>query len=627
MAIKKLPQDVINQIAAGEVVERPAHLVKELVENSLDAGATEVEVVYAQGGRFVSVQDNGSGMDAEDLKMALEPHATSKIHASKDLWALNSFGFRGEALASIASVSRLTLLSKQGEKPAYQIYSEFGQKSEVMEAGGVPGTKVVVKDLFENVPARLKFLKTEAAEGTLIKNTLKALALSHIHVTFRVRSRDKLLFYWPGVQQLKERVEQVLDQKPLYEVQFEKEGLRLEAVVSSPQHTFKNSKQMWFFAQNRWIQDKTFMAATLEAYRSLLMHGEYPLAVIKVWAPQEDIDVNVHPTKSLVKFRKPSLVFQLIQQGIRQLLEQAPWVVDLFSQASEGEPSSETVFPKEAGAEVALEVEQLNQERELSPTENLSFQGVAFQQVNLPKKDSHFFKREKAFQPEESRGSVVASLKKAAFHPPQETSASSGVPQELRHFWSNLHIIGQSHLTYVVAQTDKSILFIDQHAAHERVLFESLMEQWRQGKFEVQPFLFPLTLDLGEDQVEALLSYEKEWLKMGVELEQSGPSTVSVRTAPAIVEENALGAALETFSQDIQEKGGSFAFEKAVSHVFATMACHSAIRAGQALSFEEIKSLLQQMDQYPLSTFCPHGRPVYVEYTIQKLERDFGRIV
>jgi DNA mismatch repair protein MutL len=327
MAIEILPSEVVNQIAAGEVVERPAHMVKELVENSLDAGATEIAVEFGAGGRFVKVTDNGAGISAEDLPKAFLRFATSKIKASEDLWQLSSFGFRGEALASIASVSRVTIFSSQDNSgQGYRLSSEFGVLSSLESASRSRGSTIIVEDLFKNVPARLKFMKGDAAEAGQIKQVLKALAMANPVVSFRVVQDGKLLFYWPATSIHQERIESVLDVRPLYEGTAVRGRVRARCFFSDPHQVSRVSRSLWFFAQNRSVQDRSLQAAVMEAYRNLLMTGEYPHAVCFLETDPAEIDVNIHPSKSQVKFVNPQEAFRAVQSAIRNVLEQAPWL-------------------------------------------------------------------------------------------------------------------------------------------------------------------------------------------------------------------------------------------------------------------------------------------------------------
>ncbi|MGZ5280092.1 MAG: DNA mismatch repair endonuclease MutL, partial [Pseudobdellovibrionaceae bacterium] len=361
-SIQILSNDVIDQIAAGEVVERPAHLVKELVENSLDAGATKISVEFAMGGRYTKITDDGSGIDSKELARALDRHATSKIQLSEDLWRLKSFGFRGEALASIASVSKLTLISKtSGQETAARVISEFGKVGSVDAIGGSFGTSITTENLFENVPARLKFMKSAAAESSRIKITLKALALSHPSVEFRITQDGELVSFWPGCESRLERAKQILGVN-LFEGQAERGNVRAYAVFADPKTVQKTAKDIWFFAQNRWIQDRSLQAAVMEAYRHLLMHGEYPIAAVWVETNPEDIDVNIHPTKSQVKFADPSLAFRAVQASIRDNLEKAPWIPGggkVYSPAIQ--PTSQLQAVEQATMQFALE--------ELGPTQ------------------------------------------------------------------------------------------------------------------------------------------------------------------------------------------------------------------------------------------------------------------
>ena len=630
--IQPLSPEVINQISAGEVVERPANMIKELIENSLDAGAAKIEIHFSEGGRFVQIKDNGCGIRDNELKLALSPHSTSKISSLKDIWTIRSYGFRGEALASIAEVSDLTLVSKpKDQNQAARLRSEFGKKNDVEITGSEAGTTIHIKDLFKNTPARLKFLKSEASETAVIKNTIKAMALSHPSVEFRVLHKNKLLFYWPAVENFQKRVENVLSLKETFYTETKYQDVNVSAVLCAPNETSATRRQMWFFVQNRWVEDPTLYAAVMAAYRGLLMHGEYPILALNLYCRPEDLDVNVHPTKSKVRFKNSSQVFRAVQHSLRAVLEKAPWIANKKNNFNKREPSEK----------------------------ELAFPDKEFQQTHLQKKDfseragSGSFPSRKDFQTslpdgreEESPPSLTSALKNIKMDsfipetqeragaeparvqnpdPVQNKGEETEPADEKKNYWSSLHILSQAHLTYILAQTRSAVIFVDQHAAHERVLYERLMLSWNTGKGEVQNRLVPLALDLDESLVKALLSVQKELLKLGIEMELSGPEGVVINSAPAILKDVALQKSLVELAEEIRTLGGSFAVEKKISDLCATMACHSAIRAGQALSSREMKELLIQMDEFPLSSFCPHGRPVFVEYPISRLEKDFGR--
>jgi len=618
--IALLAPEVRDQIAAGEVVERPAHLVKELVENSLDAGATEIRVRVREGGRLVEVQDNGRGIRAGELGLALDRFATSKIQTGEDLWRLKTYGFRGEALASLAAVSDLTLISRPpGESWAARIRSQFGAKSSVETVSSETGTLVRIEKLFENVPARLKFLKSESAENQAIRQVIKAMALSHSEVEFKYFEDEKLILVFSPTKPVI-RSEQVLELKGLFQAQDRGDGWSVEIHFAGPETVGKTSKNIWIFVQGRYVQDRALQTAVTEAYRSLLMHGEYPLAVVHLGAPEDQVDVNIHPTKSQVKFAEPSKAFRFVHHTLRDALEKAPWLGSSTARAADSHSAVREVkdLESQAGAQGSSTHRDGPREDSKNLYQDAQSPALAQASTNLRFEDAALLNtqyRQKDFEFAAPRMRV----EEPAF-PKRADTLTSGV-------WSRLEVVGQVGLTYIVAQDQGRLVLIDQHAAHERVAFERLMRAWNGGRIEIQEFLFPFALDLSSAQVEALLTCEADFQKLGVAIERLGPSTLGVRSAPAFVKDRVFAEMMEVMADEILEKGGSFRFEKKVIDLCATMACHSVVRAGQALSLEEMRSLLVQMDEFPLSSFCPHGRPVSVEWSFEKLEKDFGRRV
>ncbi len=570
--IQVLSSEIINQIAAGEVVERPSHLVKELIENSLDAGSDQIIIEISEGGRFIRVQDNGKGILSTDLDKALQRHATSKITKTDDLWNLHTFGFRGEALASAAAVSKMTLRSfEESEKKSSQIESLFGVLSEIKPSSQTAGTEIKIEDLFDNVPARLKFLKSESSESTQIKSVVKALALAQPQVEFKLINNGELQLFYPKRTDKIERVRDVLEKKELFEAQEKNSSFKCHVVFSSPHEVAKTSRQIWIFAQNRWVQDRAIQAAVMDAYRSLLMHGEYPFVVVWLDCKPDEIDVNIHPTKSQIKFQDASSAFRIVHSTLRHALEKAPWIRNYQGTA----------------------VVQANPEF----AQNLKFFDHSFAQTQFKNKDFNIGIQD------------IAELK-----------AFEG------GFWSSLQVVGQVNLTYIVCQKEDRMIFVDQHAAHERVVYESLMKSWKADKFEVQNYLFPLAIDLSEDKVEVLLANIATIKKLGFEIEQLGPQTIGIKAAPTLIRDSCLPVIFDKMALDLLNNGGSFAIEKKISDLFASMACHSVVRAGQSLSVAEMQELLKSMDQFSLSSFCPHGRPVSVEKSFTELEKLFGRI-
>lgn len=655
-SIEVLSPEVIDQIAAGEVVERPAHLVKELVENSIDAKATEISVDFSSGGRFVKVTDNGLGISPIDLPKAFLRFATSKIKNSDDIWRLSSFGFRGEALASISSVSKVTVFtSQQTTGEGYRITSSFGKLSSLETVSRSRGCTVIIEELFQNVPARLKFMKSEVAESGQIKQTLKALAMANPQIEFRILQGGKLLYYWPTTT-LKERVEAIVEVKSLYEGSASRGRVKARAFFSDPHQVSRVSKNLWFFAQNRYIQDRSLQAAVMEAYRNLLMTGEFPFAVCFLETDPSDIDVNIHPTKSQVKFVNPQEAFRAVQAAIREVLVNAPWL-------KKAENENATI-PSSGNPNLTKNTPYAQQ-----PV-NMSFEDEAFQRTQYREKfDINLdlnFQNNESFITEKNQildQSLInhAANSKLHEHAPSlfealdltpavnnshfSDSKNTGTNQNeiktqndiqkqsapttkplVRH-WSLLQVIGQAGLTYLVCQSEKGIVLVDQHAAHERVAFERLMNSWKGNKIPIQQFLFPLPIELNEEKIEVIRNRLDDFLKLGIEMEELGPTTIGVKAAPALIKNKILVEEIERFATQVLEWGDADLMEKAIADICARMACHSVMRAGQSLSLPEMQRLLEEMDEFPLSSFCPHGRPVSVHYSWPELEKDFGRRV
>lgn len=649
MPIQILKPEVIDQIAAGEVVERPSHLVKELVENSLDAGALRVEIEVSEGGRYIRVSDNGSGMPPEDLALACARHATSKIQTSDDIWSLHTFGFRGEALASIGAVCDLKITSgvSTGDK-AYQLQCRFGQLEPVSPSGSQVGTTVEVSQLFENVPARLKFLKSEVAEISHIKNTVKAIALAYPHVEFIFKANSKLQFLFSKAETLLQRTQDVVDTNDMFYTEHEQDGYKVQVVYSSPNTTAKTSRQIWVYVQNRWVVDKTVQAAIMESYRNLLMHGEYPIAVIKLMIPDGEVDVNIHPTKSQVKFLDQSRIFKLVHYTLRRDLEKARWLDAMRSSQFEaqgfvGEGAADTA-PGDTSSQSFLESSSavsLSGRESFSAVSTSGLDRPAFASTNKTSSTSSMRFNDKDFDRTQYPSKklmldLAAERRDLLTSDPQ--NGTRGDSEKLSYlqartetdvapFWSLLRVVGQVHATYIVAESPEALFLIDLHAAHERILFEKLMNCYSEHTMDVQNFLIPIAIDLSADQCETVIRHSEQLSQMGVGVAVGGPETLLVESAPSWIKDKAIVDAIVRFAEEISASGGSFTWEKKLADIFATMACHSAIRAGHVMSHEEMVSLLQQMDEHRLSSYCPHGRNVYIEIPRTKLERDFGRLM
>ncbi len=600
-----LPSEVINQIAAGEVVERPAHMVKELIENALDAGASEITIDFWNGGQDLILTDNGSGMSKEDLCLSVDRNATSKIQIANDLWSLSSYGFRGEALASISSVSDFAIKSRLKDSARGHVLSvRFGNKGIVEDCDMPVGTQISISGLFENVPARKKFLKSANNEVLQIKTVLKAAALANPNVTFRILKEHTLELYWGQSENCLQRAMDVLDQTALYELRATLGALSAQVVVASPTVTQKTSKNIWIFVNGRFVQDRGLQAAVTEGYRTTLMHGEYPIAVVFLTCPGADVDVNVSPTKSSVRFSDSSLAFRVVHHAVRSVVTQKSEY-----QIPEPAPLDSAVDPVQSWDPKnwvrKVEKQDVMLVQDSNGDSSLGSEGLAFSR-----------------QVPEAEPPIVRANQSSLF-----SDFVVGTKKQKTFCYSQLEPLAQIKETYIVCETQNEMILVDQHAAHERVMFEKLRAGWDGEKLEIQSYLVPLTLEIREEWLDVVVANKSEFLRFGIEVEQIGPSTLAVNSAPSALKEKAIEAAIHRFCDEVERRGGSFAFEHVVDHLVATLACHSAIRAGQRLSNAEMRSLLVQMDEYPLSGFCPHGRPVHIELNYDFIEKEFGRKV
>ncbi|MBK7890956.1 MAG: DNA mismatch repair protein MutL [Bdellovibrionales bacterium] len=464
-------------------------------------------------------------------------------------------------------------------------------------------------------------MKSETAETAQVKAVLKATALSRPDVGFRLKTKGRVDLQFPVASGFLARARGVLGVK-LYETAGEFEGLKVEAVFSGPEDVLGNGKGLWFFVQGRWIQDRSLQAAVVEAYRGLLMHGEYPIAAVKIVVPDGEVDVNISPTKSAVKFRDPSRAFRAVSRTLRSALELAPWMQDGTrgaATASGAVPALRDVSAVSAGVKSA--VSQYSNQYAMGSTVRGEARSVS--EFTRP----YRAKTEESEAPGPERSNVEMTRFPGGEDILPMATESSPALDPHRGKWSSLKVIGQAGLTYLVCEDGDKLIFVDQHAAHERVAYERLMRAWREGGIEAQALLIPLVIELEPESLEALLLQTQALAKMGFSIEAMGPRSLAVSSFPALLKESAVKSGLEELAARTLERGGSFVVEEKIGDVFARMACHSVVRAGQALGLEQMRSLLEQMDEFPLSSFCPHGRPVSVEYPYARLERDFGRTV
>ncbi|MBK9293957.1 MAG: DNA mismatch repair endonuclease MutL [Oligoflexia bacterium] len=585
LEIQLLDDVTINKIAAGEVIERPASALKELLENSSDSGASRIEVSFEEGGKsLIKVVDNGYGIKPDELKLAITRHATSKIKSIDDLFKLQTLGFRGEALASLGAVSRLTLSScLKGANKGAQIFVDGGKLNHEVPAAANEGTQVEVKDLFYNVPARRKFLKSTSGETFAIKKVFKNFAIAHPQIHLVLKQDQKVILNYPP-QDFFTRCCQVLEVKKqdAYYVNVSQEQMQLEAMLVHPNLNLPTQQGIYIFVQSRPVQDKLIQQAIYEGYRNLVMEHQYPQAVINLKLDPALVDVNTHPAKLQVKFQSPSLIFKFIQQNIKagfeKELKQQVNPVKLFEENKTQKHIEQTNFPTEA-------ITQYNQKSFNSQQSFLSLNELE----NI----------------------------RTQTEPISETQIKT---------WSSLQVIGQFANTYIVAQSQKGLVLIDQHAAHERVLFERLKSK---SKIETQANLIEELIELSPDKIESLLheGVQKELENLGFNYHQRGPETLLLDSKPSFLSDVGMQPLFERLAGEVLEASSHAVVEDLINNIWASMSCHGAIRAGKVLSNQEMQSLLVQMEESSFSSFCPHGRPVSVLLSKYDLEKLFKRIV
>ncbi|MCB1385112.1 MAG: DNA mismatch repair endonuclease MutL [Nitratireductor sp.] len=604
MAIVRLSDSMINQIAAGEVVERPASIVKELVENAIDAGADRIELVTANGGKgLIRITDNGHGMGPDDLRLAIERHCTSKL--TDDLLDIRTLGFRGEALPSIGSVSALTIASRPaGAEHGWQIGVDHGHVRPVGPAALSAGTVIEVRDLFAHVPARLKFLKSERAETAAITDTVKRMALAFPAVRFHLQGSDRATTdYPPG--SLEERIGQVLGTdfvRNAIEIDAEREGIRLTGLAGLPTFNRGNALNQFFFVNGRPVRDKQLLSAVRGAYSDFLARDRHPVAVLFVDLPPQEVDVNVHPAKADVRFRDPALVRGLLVGALKQAIAAAG-----HRASSEGGSGMQAAFrpgnwpqrPASAGYSAPL-----------------GGAGQAYGAANgAPGAPSGGFAEHAAdFQPDFG----AATAPSGQVVPPAPDMAAASLHHPLGAARAQLHE------NYIIAQTDRGLVIVDQHAAHERIVYEAL-KRGLSDRLPSQLLLIPEIVDLPEEDVERLGEAAADFEQLGLSLEKFGPGAVAVRETPALLGEIDVAGLVRDLADELAEWGTSQGLRDRLEHVAATMACHGSVRAGRILKPDEMNALLRQMEATPNSGQCNHGRPTWVELDLKDIERLFGR--
>jgi DNA mismatch repair protein MutL len=598
--VHRLPADLANQIAAGEVVARPASVVKELIENAIDADARRVTIGIELGGkRTIRVEDDGVGLDAEDALLALERHATSKISRAEDLGAILTLGFRGEALPSIASVSRLRLRTRsRGSVVGTEIRVEAGAEPAVRQVGAPEGTLVEVSDLFFNLPARRKFLKSDTAEAAQVSRLVTQFALAYPEIGFTLTSAGRRLLECPPAGGLRERFFQIQGERPdLIEVQRDTAGIRVFGFVAAlgDQGPVRGAQNV--FVNRRIVKDRTIAHAVTAAYAVATIKERSPEVHLFIQMPPERVDVNVHPTKAEVRFLEQSLVHEVLRRAIQDALGQGRPPEMPFQLAGER--------PIDPGA-VAQVLPGVMAGLGASPRWVPEASAVPAVPVAAP-------------------GDDVPSLRVAALGTPPATPLDPA-RQAMVDAVRPMIPLGQFRDTYIIAVDDEGVAIVDQHVAHERVLFEQVMERLTTGPLPSQRLLTPMLVELPPAQRHAIAAHAQDLERLGFDVEEFGGSSVRVSAIPALLGFESASAAVRALGDDLDgfERGGRV--EDALRQLAATTACHAAVKANYRLTYDKMVHILDELKRTAYSTVCPHGRPVVLRLTRREIEKNFQRI-
>jgi DNA mismatch repair protein MutL len=630
--IHRLPQDTINRIAAGEVVERPASAVKELVENAIDAGATDIHIRTDQGGLSrILIEDNGSGMGAEDLRLAVERHATSKLRPQEDgtwdLLHIQTLGFRGEALPSMGSVARLNLISRpRGTDGALSLTVDAGQISDLRPAAFSldHGTRIELTDLFYATPARLKFMKSDRAETLAITEEVRRQAMAHEDVGFTLEIEGKrTLKLYPekaGFEGRLKRLAALLGNDFAANallIDQAREGVRLSGYAGLPTFSRGNAQHQYLFVNNRPVRDKLLTGALRGAYADFLARDRHPTAVLYLEVDPQDLDVNVHPAKAEVRFRDPNLVRGMMIGAIKHAL------------ASAGHRAATTVAdqalsgfrPHTAPYQPAFSLHRPTVSQLAAVRPHMGFELTPAPYINPAPVDAYGpSARVEAAPPVPNEVMGLSEVMELATH---FTTTPTDLPPPDRHPLGAAR--AQIHETYIIAQTTDGLVIVDQHAAHERLVYEGMKAAIAAGRVERQALLIPEIVELEPGEVDRLMTRRDDLEALGLGIDAFGPNAVLVRDIPAILGDGDIQGLIRNLADDIAEASEPMALKETLAEICGDIACRYSIRAGRRLNADEMNALLRQMERTPHSGQCNHGRPTYVELKLKDIERLFGR--
>ncbi len=601
--IKRLPENLINRIAAGEVVERPASVIKELVENSIDAGASHISIMTGDGGKsLIRVADNGIGMNGDNLKLCVERHATSKLNEG-NLDEISSLGFRGEALASIGSVADLSVRSRPGDQDTGLVINVANGK--ISEPGPVSmnrGTVVEVRNLFEKIPARLKFLKGERAENSAINDVVKRLAMANPSIHFVIEANGRQTGNWPGqkgVGAQENRLAQIMGTEFIRNsitIVNRRHGITVEGMAGLPTFTRANSLMQFFFVNGRAVRDKVLMGAVRAAYGDFIFRSRFPVAAIFVYMEPGEVDVNVHPAKTELRFRDSGAVRSAVISAIGMALEKAGY-------------RASSHFGKTAIDSLAA---SRTAQKSQYGSHGVQDGGRKFSAANKDRANSPVTSQ---YQNPEETGIRGMGEPSARYEEPVQDHGEFALGAARAQIFEN----------YIIAQSRDSMLMIDQHAAHERLVYEKFKKQLARGKVASQLQLIPQIVELNEDECAALEEAGPDLEKLGLGVERFGPRAMAVRYVPALLGNGDVTAMIRDIIDGLAELDGTKALNERLLAIIGTMACHGSVRSGRTLSVIEMNALLREMEATPNSGQCIHGRPTHVELKKEDIERLFGR--
>lgn len=609
MRIRYLPETLINQIAAGEVIERPAAAVKELVENAIDAGSTKIDIHIRDGGKSrIVISDDGFGMNAKELAAAVDRHATSKL-PDDDLLDIQHLGFRGEALASIAAISRLKIETREQKCDGWQISIEGGKKTDIIPSAHPKGTKIEIKDLFYATPARLKFMKSERAEFLAVKDVITRLAMAFPHIGFTLKHNEKNSLTLPATMEPQARLSSILGKEfgqNSMHIETHRDDVHLHGFAGLPTLDRGTAQYQYLFVNGRPVKDKLITGCVRAAYADVLHRGRHPMVVLFLELPSQHVDVNVHPAKTEVRFQDPNMIRGLIITALKNALMEG------------GFRTSSTASSAMLGAMRPATPPPSHRIMPSLPMHRGSAPAVPSSYSNLAEAPTHNYQHHYS----ESLLTQEAATPSARFEPTAMNAQEQSYETE--------HMLGaaraQIHENYIIAQTANGMVVVDQHAAHERLVYERFKTQMKEQGIEKQGLLSPEIIDLSPEDALTVLEMKDQLSRMGLDIEPFGNGAIAVQSVPAILGSRVnIPSLIQDIIDGLHENKSIDNLKEKINDVISRMSCHSSVRSGRRMNADEMNALLREMERTPLSGQCNHGRPTYISLELKDIEKLFGR--